>query len=66
MKKILKGSVIISEQEEKFWVIDHIKGFIKTLNERGFEQNISESVAERGTVIAGSDAMEIIKSVWYK
>lgn len=66
MKKILKGSVIITEGA-KYWVIEHKKKFIKVLNEDNKEMHVSESVAEAdGTVIkGGGDAMDIIKEIWY-
>jgi hypothetical protein len=66
VKKILKGSVLITEQGEHFWVIEHIKGFIKALNESGKEQNVAESVAQNADIIPGKDAMATIKEYWYK
>jgi hypothetical protein len=65
MKKILKGSVVISAGGDKFWVIEHKKGFIKVLNEAGKEQYVSEATASTGAIMDGSDAMDIIREVWY-
>ena len=65
MKKILKGSVIITAQNEHYWVVEHKKGVIKVLNEGGLKQNLSESSASDSRIIDGKDAMEIIKRFWY-
>ena len=65
MKKILKGSVVETEEGVYFWVVDHRKGFIKALNMNGKEEFVGEAMCAKGSVYTGEAAMEIVKKVFY-
>lgn len=63
MKKILKGCVLVME-DQKYWVSNHSKDFLRVVMENGKLSTFGESHFKGATILEGEEAMAIIKEVW--